>query len=306
MRSLQITYLPLSFHSSYILDYLRKQGFHAAAYALQQDIPDISLPSPSGHRNPSNRPYPNRLEDHHSQGSSPDFDSSSLATSLQIETPTGFLFDWWSVFWDVLQARNGKGPALSAKAFTEATNAAVESTSRAMPAVGSAYFVSPSLLTSFLKPFRRNVERSGNSDGSLPNSPIGQQKLPDINQPQFSSHNHPQQYSQAPRGGGIPQPLPSPRLPLQPQHQPSIAQAQAHAVAQAQAHQQQQQQAMKQGSSHQQAMQQQQQHQQQQAMQQSRAAVQVQERNQFVQQGPLSAGVQANAMPRQTRRGALA
>lgn len=45
---------------------------------------------------------------------------------IHIETPQGFLFEWWTVFWDVFRAKSGKGGSYSAKSFIEVSNSTYE------------------------------------------------------------------------------------------------------------------------------------------------------------------------------------
>ncbi|ORY90675.1 hypothetical protein BCR35DRAFT_349622 [Leucosporidium creatinivorum] len=58
---------------------------------------------------------------------SPMFDPRSLPNAaVQIETPQGFLYEWWNVFWDVFRAKAGKGGTISARSFVEASQQAVD------------------------------------------------------------------------------------------------------------------------------------------------------------------------------------
>ncbi|GAA5962146.1 hypothetical protein JCM21900_006982 [Sporobolomyces salmonicolor] len=48
------------------------------------------------------------------------------AAQVQIETEQGFLYEWWTVFWDVFRAKAGKGGSTAARLFVETSSAAAE------------------------------------------------------------------------------------------------------------------------------------------------------------------------------------
>ena len=72
------------------------------------DAPTLYSP-PSGSTNKTPR-IPNTLNP--SSG-----DSTLPEPDVQITAPKGFLFEWWSVFWDIFRARGEKGGSPAAKAY---------------------------------------------------------------------------------------------------------------------------------------------------------------------------------------------
>ncbi|GAA5864665.1 hypothetical protein JCM1840_002195 [Sporobolomyces johnsonii] len=48
------------------------------------------------------------------------------AAQVQIGTEQGFLYEWWTVFWDVFRAKAGKGGSTAARLFVETSSAAAE------------------------------------------------------------------------------------------------------------------------------------------------------------------------------------
>lgn len=58
---------------------------------------------------------------------SPAFKADTLpASSVMVESPQGFLLEWWTVFWESFRARAGNGGNVSARVFAEASSQAVE------------------------------------------------------------------------------------------------------------------------------------------------------------------------------------
>jgi hypothetical protein len=43
----------------------------------------------------------------------------SSAESVIIDSPEGFLYEWWSLFWDIYNARNNKPSTNDARIYTE-------------------------------------------------------------------------------------------------------------------------------------------------------------------------------------------
>jgi len=68
--------------NAYILDHLRKQNLTASAEAFSKEA---NVPG----------------------------------DSVLIDAPGGFLFEWWSVFWDILSARTKKPASESARSYVE-------------------------------------------------------------------------------------------------------------------------------------------------------------------------------------------
>lgn len=93
-------------------------------------------PAKEGPRSPSKRPAPAAHPLRNVSGSSPNGAASEPrrvpAANVQIDAPTGFLFEWWSVFWDVFraQAASRRPGAVengaNARSFCQASSAAVD------------------------------------------------------------------------------------------------------------------------------------------------------------------------------------
>jgi hypothetical protein len=47
----------------------------------------------------------------------------SSSESVIIDSPEGFLYEWWSLFWDIYNARNNKPSSNEARIYTEVCGA---------------------------------------------------------------------------------------------------------------------------------------------------------------------------------------
>lgn len=43
----------------------------------------------------------------------------SATEPVNIDSPEGFLYEWWSLFWDIYNARNSKPSSNEARLYTE-------------------------------------------------------------------------------------------------------------------------------------------------------------------------------------------
>ncbi|KAK9670861.1 hypothetical protein K7432_017342 [Basidiobolus ranarum] len=43
-------------------------------------------------------------------------------SQVPIDSPNGFLYEWWAVFWDIFSAKTNKSGSKDAQAFVEAQN----------------------------------------------------------------------------------------------------------------------------------------------------------------------------------------
>lgn len=43
----------------------------------------------------------------------------SASEPVNIDSPEGFLYEWWSLFWDIYNARNNKSSSSEAQIYTE-------------------------------------------------------------------------------------------------------------------------------------------------------------------------------------------
>lgn len=92
--------------NAYIYDFLIKNTLPQTSrlFVCEADIP--SVPYEQAQHLPSKQSssatsQANQLsEEHHLP-----------RVALSMDAPQGFLFEWWQVFWDVLQARNEKNPS---------------------------------------------------------------------------------------------------------------------------------------------------------------------------------------------------
>lgn len=152
--------------SSYIFDYLQKAGFHGAALALLKDAPEtpVTITSEQPGSKGKGREedvwsskdemadwpgaegdvgdsvgstgsatthfgfnHPGKTDSSNSPKEiSPKFPHSALPAGT-IDSPQGFLLDWFGTFWEGFRARSGRGGAVADKAFSEAAAAGVES-----------------------------------------------------------------------------------------------------------------------------------------------------------------------------------
>lgn len=106
--------------NAYVYDFLIKSRLPQTAriFVNEAEVPSIQNSSASSNNNsphqvstgntkgPSNESTP-----HTPSGVSQQFpkENNLPCLALAMEAPQGFLFEWWLIFWDVLQAKNNKG-----------------------------------------------------------------------------------------------------------------------------------------------------------------------------------------------------
>lgn len=256
--------------SSYIFDYLQKAGFHGAALALLKDAPEtpVTITSEQPGSKGKGREedvwsskdemadwpgaegdvgdsvgstgsatthfgfnHPGKTDSSNSPKEiSPKFPHSALPAGT-IDSPQGFLLDWFGTFWEGFRARSGRGGAVADKAFSEAAAAGVESA--LMVEVSSLLHVGTRLIFSQRNP--RWVRPSANARTPLASAPSPSN--PSVS-PQ-SRQNHSQQQQQF--AGHVQPPIPSPSPTLHHANIPSPVSVTAMQVQQQRALQEQQQ-----------------------------------------------------------------
>ncbi len=89
----------------HILDYLKKRNLHETASSFKQEC-KVSE-KPRGESCPAASP----------DSTKPTLSTNaSLSVFAAIDAPSGFLFEWWTIFWDIYIARTN--PAFSEYAST--------------------------------------------------------------------------------------------------------------------------------------------------------------------------------------------
>ncbi|KAJ1722989.1 Transcriptional activator flo8 [Coemansia erecta] len=111
--------------NAYVFDFLRKKGFHQTAIHFADECKDLPLldtsvdeqaedqskaDDASGKgRSPS--PTPAKDEDMTIKNSHHQHHRKIPEVSVPINTPQGFLLEWWSIFWDVFAANSERSKA---------------------------------------------------------------------------------------------------------------------------------------------------------------------------------------------------
>ncbi|KAM0787942.1 hypothetical protein ACM66B_006147 [Microbotryomycetes sp. NB124-2] len=186
------------FHA-FVLDYLTRSGYYSAAHYFLRDVPDTPVkPLAPGQVHPASSQQGRNEGDL--------VDGRSLPTpSVPLESPNGFLFEWWALFWDMFRSRP-RGQQSFVDATRDAADAAIRSTAQFQ-------------------------QQRGTFGGPRPMPP--QQPLYRNGQAPVESQYRQGMLMRQPSGGPIPLSVAA-RPPAQPQTQQQILRAQEAAVAAAQ------------------------------------------------------------------------
>jgi len=98
--------------NAYIYDYLLKSGFNESAMKLFQEagIPVVS--SPGGKDTMPSGPAKKEKDSDADKGA-----EKLPHAKMTMDTPQGFLYEWWMIFWDVFNARTERGGSANAQRY---------------------------------------------------------------------------------------------------------------------------------------------------------------------------------------------
>ncbi|SCV72549.1 BQ2448_4086 [Microbotryum intermedium] len=115
------------FHS-YILDYLQKSGLYTAAHAFLRDVPTTPIrPLGPGQAHPASYKGKGRMHESDASCNSPEIDPRTIPqANVQIESPAGFLFEWWTIFYEVFRRRAGPNGVLSSRELVDMSHHAID------------------------------------------------------------------------------------------------------------------------------------------------------------------------------------
>ncbi|KAJ1850453.1 Transcriptional activator flo8 [Coemansia sp. RSA 2703] len=107
--------------NAYVFDFLRKKGFHQTAIhfadeckdlplldtSVDEQVEDLSKTDEASSKGRSSSPAPAKDDDATLKGSHQNLQQRKMPqVSVPINTPQGFLLEWWSIFWDVFAANS--------------------------------------------------------------------------------------------------------------------------------------------------------------------------------------------------------